>query len=144
IAIVTNVRWDAVDASSVRQTSARQSGRRSRVVLAPRCWRQALQKYLQGDGGNKAGRRGERGISRKTIAQGKPGCLRCPVCSCAHFLCTLHTRPRVQRAPGFPCALCYRGREIHANLGRSASRECEGVFVVSRHPEVRALRCTSG
>src|SRR6266567_3782472 len=29
-----------------------------------------------------------------------------PVCSCAHSLCTLHTRPRVQRAPGLPCALC--------------------------------------
>ena len=39
------------------------------------------------------------------------------------FLCTLHTRPRVQRAPGFPCALCFRGREITANLGRIAPRE---------------------
>jgi hypothetical protein len=29
-----------------------------------------------------------------------------PVCSCAHFLCTLRMRPRVQRAPGLPCALC--------------------------------------
>ena len=24
------------------------------------------------------------------------------------FLCTLHTRPRVQRAPGLPCALCFQ------------------------------------
>jgi len=29
-----------------------------------------------------------------------------PVCSCALFCTILHARPRVQRAPGFPCALC--------------------------------------
>ena len=30
-----------------------------------------------------------------------------------HFvLCKPHTRPRVQRAPGLPCALCIRGREV--------------------------------
>jgi hypothetical protein len=28
-----------------------------------------------------------------------------PVCSCACFCTILHTRPRVQRASGFPCAL---------------------------------------
>ena len=37
---------------------------------------------------------------------GMSDALRCPVCSCAHFLCTLRARPRVQRAPGIPCALC--------------------------------------
>jgi hypothetical protein len=41
LAIVTNVRWDAVDAD-VPLTNGTDSGRRSRVVLAPRCWRQAL------------------------------------------------------------------------------------------------------
>jgi len=30
-----------------------------------------------------------------------------PVCSCAHSLVQLHTRPRVQRAPGFPCDLYF-------------------------------------
>jgi hypothetical protein len=29
-----------------------------------------------------------------------------PVCSCAFLLPDLHARPRVQRAPGLPCALC--------------------------------------
>src|SRR5206468_12958793 len=46
-------------------------------------------------------RRGERAISRKTIAQGRPGVpahLWSPVC----ILCA---RLRVLRAPGFPCAL---------------------------------------
>jgi hypothetical protein len=37
---------------------------------------------------------------------------------------TLHTRPRVQRAPGIPCTLRF-GKEgtSHASLGRYASRE---------------------
>ena len=40
-------------------------------------------------------------------------------------LCSLHTRPRVQRAPGLPCALCFfLGRHDLAKLGRIASREC--------------------
>jgi hypothetical protein len=44
-------------------------------------------------------RRGERGISRQTIAQGMPDASAEPVCSCAHLL-RAHwcTRPRVQRA----------------------------------------------
>jgi hypothetical protein len=37
--IVTNVRWDAVDAGSA-DNERRESVRRSRVVLTPRCWRQ--------------------------------------------------------------------------------------------------------
>src|SRR5205814_9364559 len=59
------------------------SVRRSRVVLTPRCWRQAGGKCPAGDGGKRAVHRGERAISRKAIAQGRPECSRCPVCSCA-------------------------------------------------------------
>jgi hypothetical protein len=52
-------------------------------------------------------RRGEHGISRKAITQGMPDASAEPVCSCA-FPCTiLHTGPRVQRAPGIPCALSF-------------------------------------
>ena len=36
-----------------------------------------------GDGGKRAVLRGEHEVSRKAIAQGRPGCPRCPVCSCA-------------------------------------------------------------
>jgi len=46
-----------------------------------------------------------------------------PVCSCA-FLCTLlHTRPRVQQAPGIPCALLLWANEF-TDLGRIAPRDC--------------------
>src|SRR5213595_822776 len=59
------------------------SVRRSRVVLTPRCWRQVGGRYPAGDGGKRAVHRGERAISRKAIAQGRPECSSCPVCSCA-------------------------------------------------------------
>jgi len=44
---------------------------------------------------------------------------------CVFPLCLLHARPRVQRAPGFPCALLlFEGVHIDAKLGRIAPREC--------------------
>jgi hypothetical protein len=69
----TRRRWRAFGADERRQC-----GRRSRVVLTPRCWRQARDdaSHHVGDGGKKADRRGEHGISRKTIAQGRPDCFR--------------------------------------------------------------------
>src|SRR5512140_2656554 len=38
----------------------------------------------------------------------------------------LRTKPRVQRAPGIPCALHFRGR-TRSNLGRIAPRDREGM-----------------
>ena len=44
------------------------------------------------------------------------------------FCCALlHTRPRVQRAPGIPCSLVSRGAIFVQNFGRSAPRECGSV-----------------
>ena len=63
-------------------------------------------KLLWDNGGKRAVLRGEHEVSRKAIAQGRPECSRCPVCSCALFVCAKsHARPRVQQAPGLPCAL---------------------------------------
>jgi hypothetical protein len=45
----------------------------------------------------------------------------------------VHTRLRVQRAPGVPHALCFIGRKIHAQLGRIAPRGRERAF--RRHCE---------
>ena len=65
-----------------------------------------------------------------------------PVCSCAHLSPTLHTRPRVQQAPGIPCSLSFEGK-VHANLGRNASREREHTF--SRHrPRRRTIQYSRG
>ena len=82
--IVGRVAVDAGSADGERHESVRLSGR---------------------NGGKRAVLRGEHAISRKAIAQGMSDALRCPVCSCAHFFYPLHMRPRVQRAPGIPCAL---------------------------------------
>src|SRR5436309_16137997 len=43
-------------------------------------------KLLRGDGGKRAVLRGEHEVSRKAIAQGRPECSSCPVCSCAFLL----------------------------------------------------------
>ena len=44
---------------------------------------------------------------------------------CVLLCASWHARPRVQRAPGLPCALCFFGANEFANLGRNVSRECE-------------------
>src|ERR1700749_2101687 len=74
------------------------------------------QPYSQATVSNKPDRRGEHDISRKATAQGMSDRLRCPVCSCAFSF--LHTRPRVQRASGIPCALWFQGVTRLAKLGR--------------------------
>jgi hypothetical protein len=76
-------------------------------------------------------RRGEHGISRHTIAQGRPDASAEPVCSCALFVCYLCTRDRGCSAhPVFPAPLlgsrralsCF-GRNEFAKLGQMLSRE---------------------
>ena len=99
------------------------SGRQNRVVLTPRRWRQVLRdgksapagrgqtKFPQATVAKEPGHRGERDISRKTIACGNAGRFRCTRCySCAFHQYKVHTRPRVQRAPGIPHALKGGGR----------------------------------
>ena len=75
LAIVTNVERDAMDAFDATDECIR-GGRRSRVVLAPRRWREVLEKLtlLRDDGDKEPDRRREHGASRKTIAQGRPEC----------------------------------------------------------------------
>src|SRR6266702_5332200 len=43
-------------------------------------------------------------------------------------LCSLHTRPRVQRAPGLPCALDFKGRKFLENLAQIMRRDREAVL----------------
>jgi hypothetical protein len=68
--------------------------------------------------------RGEREVRRKAIAQGMSDRLRCPVCSCAHFLRAYCTRDRGCSAhPAFPAPSDFKARNFLANLGRVAPRE---------------------
>src|SRR5881392_3746895 len=94
------------------------SGRRGAGVKLSRS------KLLGGDGGKRAVHRGEYEVSRKAIAQGRPECSRCPVCSCAVLFAQIaretagaastrsSLRPLTRRAGSYP-----------ANLGRNAPRE---------------------
>src|SRR5215208_396182 len=79
--------------------------RRSRVVRAPRCWRYVLEKRsFSGITEAKepfSGKSTE--VSRKAIAQGRPECSRCPVCSCAVLFTANRTRDRgCSKHPVFP------------------------------------------
>ena len=68
--------------------------------------------------------REEHEVSRKTIAQGMSECFRFTcmlVCAkCATFW---HTRPRVQRAPGIPCALHFSGGTTRLENSGKSCRE---------------------
>src|SRR5207302_11229815 len=70
---------------------------------------------------------GERGISRKAIAQGMPECSGCTcmlVCALPRAHCT---RDRgCSKHPAFPAPSVLR-EKVHANLGRSAPREGEAM-----------------
>src|SRR5229473_486399 len=115
------------------------SVRQNRVVLTPRRWRQVRGVASAQPGLDKTyplmtvakepGHRGERDISRKTIACGNAGRFRGTRCySCAFYQYKVHTRPRVQRASGVPHALF--GRKIDQRLGRIAPRGRECAFAV--------------
>ena len=65
----------------------------------------------------------------KTIACGNAGRFRCTrCCSCAFYHYKVHTRPRVQRAPGIPHALLWAEDTCTTRTNcaaRSRSRGCE-------------------
>jgi hypothetical protein len=97
------------------------SVRRSRVVLAPRPWRQVGGKCPAGDGGKTGRSPGRARISRKTIARGKPGCLGCTLSNpCAFFR---YSRTRgcgcIQR-PAFPAPSLKRGTTKMQSSGEIA------------------------
>jgi hypothetical protein len=163
-AVVTNAGWDVMDArASARmdvagrveprerlagaQDERRLSVRQNRVVLTPVAGAKSAVANPTRPGWAAANppttvtrrirRRGEHGISCKAITQGMPDASAEPVCSCVHPHFPLRTRPRVQRAPGIPCALALEGGKLIAKLGRIAPRECEGVSPHRRPGERR-------
>jgi hypothetical protein len=75
--------------------------------------------------------RGDHVISRKPLRREGRMLSASPVCSCAHPCAILHTRPRVQRAPGFPCALLHCGGRTSAQSSGIMPRECGPVVAGS-------------
>src|SRR5882724_12505385 len=122
LAIVTNAGRDAVDAAA-RETNAvclrtaKSCGSDAPIVGVKSAIRSA------GDGVKKRGHRGEREVSRKTIARGMPGRSGVTVVTNSYACFILHARLRAHCAPGIPCALCFLWAKVLANLGRIAPRD---------------------
>jgi hypothetical protein len=116
---------DAMDVL-VSRDERRRHGRRSRVVLTPRRWCQACEMMISRvTGARKPGPRGERAISRNTIAQGRPVDWLNLWCLPPAFLLLGHG---CGQPPGFPCALRSRRDTLDGSLGRDrACRECDVV-----------------
>jgi hypothetical protein len=138
-----------MDAAAARD-ERRRRGRRSRVVLTPRRWRQvfanqfARRRWQQSPVTEESSKE-----TVKTIAQGRPGVSGEPVVTTLVCFIISHARLWVRRAPGFPCALCFSRAEIAAQLGRVAPRERGGVSIVTssfrgdaKH-RTRMCNCTS-
>jgi hypothetical protein len=114
LAIVTNVGTGCGGRGSAFDEQ-RQSGRRSRVVLTPRRWRQVLEKQASWERRWQKSRSPGRSRRKplKPLRAGMPGDFRCDRCeySCAFFTTPAHTRLRVHWAPGIP-ARPLRGRKV--------------------------------
>src|SRR5260370_4226281 len=76
-------------------------------------------------------RRGEHEVSRKTIARGMPGLLRCDRGDYARVLYLIsHARLRVHWASGIPCALSSLGETVRTSLGRASRRGLAGFCLL--------------
>src|SRR5437773_8857250 len=126
------------------------SVRRSRVVLTPRCWRQAGGKCPAGDGGKRAVRRGELEVSRKAIAQGRPECSRCPVCSCAFLFAQIarETAGAASTRSSLRPLRNEEGEKLHKARAYSAARtrnhihrHCERSEAIHCHLVHRKMDC---
>ena len=73
------MRWTRTCATDVARwkRTAKSCGSGAAVLAS------SLREVCAGDGGKRAVLREEHEVSRKAIAQGRPECSRCPVCSCA-------------------------------------------------------------
>jgi hypothetical protein len=85
----------------------------------------SLREEAQATVSNKPGHRGEREVSRKTIARGMPGDPGVTVVTMLVCFFILHARPRARWPPGIPCALSFEGF-FDDQLGRHSRRENVG------------------
>ena len=105
------------------------------AVLASSC---AKARALCDDGGKRAVLRGDHVISRKAIAQGMPECSDCTcMLVCVTPRALLHTRPRVQQAPGIPCALLiFSGAKDWQSSGETRRENAEVCLIIVADPSL--------
>ena len=81
------------------------------------------------NGGKRAVLREEHEVSRKAIAQGRPECSRCPVCSCAVLFAQIARETAgAASTRSSLCPLFSRRANEDAKLGRITSREGASSF----------------
>src|SRR5712672_2069418 len=84
----------------------------------------SLREGAQATVSNKPGHRGEREVSRKTIAQGRPGLLRCTCGDYARVLCLFRTRGYgCIGHPAFPAPSVLRGANGFCKTSGASRRE---------------------
>ncbi|MET3839325.1 hypothetical protein ABIE49_001403 [Bradyrhizobium sp. OAE829] len=135
-------RWAGCDGRLFTLRRRRGSSvRQNRVVLAPVAGVKLSEKRKRERQRRSQPRtrlRGDHGISRKAIAQGRPGVLRCPVCSCAAFLVlTAHGTAGAARTRSSLRPLISRARKFLAKLGRICAarmQDCVWVTVQQQTP----------
>src|ERR1700722_1452702 len=129
-AIVTDVGHGMRWTWAAHLTRALVCGRRSRVVLTPRRWRQVSRKYPRGEGGKKARSPGRaRSKLLKLSRAGMPGDPGATVVTNARAYyspraATGATGTRHSPLPPWGSATPFIGRIVQAQLGRCAPREC--------------------
>ena len=122
-AIVTNVGWDAMDAAQL--TNAASADGKGVWSRSPDAGIKSLRDVSRGRRRQtKPGLRGERVISRKTIAQGRPACCGVPV----SLVCVLRFLPGTRDCgcdvhPAFPAPSAFRRDKLDPQLGRNEPRE---------------------
>src|SRR5258707_10056285 len=104
----------------------------------------SLREEAQATVSNKPGHRGEREVSRKTIARGMPGLLRCTCGDYARVLYLIsHARLRVHWAPGIPCALCYLGANGFCKARAHRAARMRSLDVIARSKATKQSTLTS-
>jgi hypothetical protein len=98
-----------------------------------------------GDGGKRAVLREEHEVSRKAIAQGRPECSRCPVCSCAVLFAQIARETAGAASTRSSLRpLSFERVKIETNLGRNAPRDRETISTSLRaqrsNPSLRLPR----
>src|SRR5258705_7202414 len=125
------MRWTrAVRVTNVLTRTAKSCGSDAPMLAS------SLREEAQATVSNKPGHRGEREVSRKTIARGMPGLLRCTCGDYTRVLTTHCTRGcGCIGHPAFLRPLFIEARTVLAKPGRITPRECGGASGIQRHCE---------
>ncbi len=142
---VTNAVRDAMDAAASGERM--RAGRMMLMRTAKSCRSGApglassLREDAQATVTTKPGHRGEHEVSRKTIAQGRPGLFRCTCGDYARVLYLFRTRGRgCIGHPAFPAPSILReAKRFLEKLARNARRDREAVFDVIARSDLSAV-----